>query len=182
MPPTAAGEAVEVTAAAPETETASASVQKAPATGGLAAREAKAQGGAAGKLNRMADARSTSQLAGLEPSLGGQWTLSPEGVLQRSLDSGATWSSVTVASHVALRAVSALGNDVWVGGAGGALFHSSDNGMHWTQVRPSVQGKVLTADIIGVEFKDPAHGRVTTTYELWTTSDAGKTWLRTDKQ
>jgi len=127
------------------------------------------------------DGRMASQLVGLGPSLGAQWTLSPEGKLQRSLDSGANWTAVTVAPNASLRAVSASGIDVWVGGAGGALFHSFDNGEHWIQVRPSVRGKVLTEDIIGLEFKDLGHGQVTTTHEIWTTNDAGKTWSRGQK-
>ena len=181
-PPIAASETVEVAAAAPEIQTESASVQKAQATGGPSAHgAAKVARAASGNLTTMSDARITSQLVTLSPSLGAQWTLSPEGVLQRSLDSGATWTPVAVAANVALRAVSASGSDVWVGGAGGALFHSFDNGERWTQVRPSVAGKVLTGDIVGLEFKDLAHGQLTTTYELWTTWDGGKTWVKSAK-
>jgi Photosynthesis system II assembly factor YCF48/Putative zinc-finger len=177
-----ASETVTVMAESVPSQTEPASVQKAQATGGASAHSAvKAPGVAAGNLNKMSDARTASQLVSVEPAFGGQWTLSPEGLLQRSLDSGATWNAVAVAPNVHLRAVSALGNDLWVGGAGGALFHSSDNGVHWTQVRPRFEGKILTGDIIGLEFKDLAHGQITTTYELWTTSDAGKTWLRTAK-
>jgi len=132
-------------------------------------------------VEKMTDAGISASLVSTAPSLGARWTLSPEGVLQRSFDSGTTWTPVTVAPNLALRAVSASGNDVWVGGAGGALFHSFDNGEHWTQVRPSVQGKVLTGDIIGVEFKDLLHGQLNTTHEVWATKDGGKTWSRSEK-
>ena len=159
-PPAAMSEAVAVTAAAPVASTDSASVQK--AQGAASARvAARAPAGAAGKSNMATgDSRDISQLVVLDSSLGARWTLSPEGILQRSLDSGTTWTPVTVAPNVFLRAVSASGNDVWVGGAAGALFHSVDNGMHWTHVRPSFEGKLLTGDIIGLEFKDLAHGQV----------------------
>jgi photosystem II stability/assembly factor-like uncharacterized protein len=44
-------------------------------------------------------------------------------------------------------------------------------------VTPSASGKVLSADIIGVEFTDSNHGKVTTADEqVWITTDAGQTW------
>jgi Photosynthesis system II assembly factor YCF48 len=105
------------------------------------------------------------------------WTLSADGALQRSFDSGKNWQTIPVASHVVFRALAANDSDVWVGGAAGALYHSSDAGQHWTQVKPVADGKPLTADIVTVEFSDPRHGKLTSsTHETWTTSDAGNTW------
>jgi hypothetical protein len=90
-----------------------------------------------------------------------RWTLTSDGTLQRSRDAGRTWQTVAVPSKAILRALAANGLDIWVGGAGGALFHSSDAGRHWMQVRPVVNGEALVADIIGVEFTDPMHGKLT---------------------
>jgi hypothetical protein len=91
-----------------------------------------------------------------------RWTLSSDGTLQRSLDSGSTWQTITVSnSKASFRALAANGLDIWVGGSAGALFHSSDAGEHWTRVRPVVNGQVLRADIIGVEFPDLLHGKLT---------------------
>jgi hypothetical protein len=90
-----------------------------------------------------------------------RWTLTSDGTLQRSRDSGRTWQTVPVQSKAVLRALAANGQNIWVGGTAGALFHSSDAGRHWTQVRPVVNGEALAADIIGVEFTDPAHGKLT---------------------
>ena len=180
-PPAAMSETVEVTAAAPAVQTESSSESAQPVGRAAARKAAKAAGGASAKLNQMSDARATSQLTSLDASLAARWTVSPDGILQRSLDSGATWTAVTVAPNIALRAVSASDIDVWVGGADGALFHSFDNGEHWTQVRPSIKGNVLSGDILGLEFKDLAHGQLTTAHEMWTTSDGGKTWSRTQK-
>jgi photosystem II stability/assembly factor-like uncharacterized protein len=54
-----------------------------------------------------------------------------------------------------------------------------DAGEHWLQVKPASSGNVLTADIIGVEFTDANHGKLTTADEkIWTTADAGRTWQR----
>jgi len=105
------------------------------------------------------------------------WTLSPDGALQRSFDSGKTWQTIPVASQVVFRALAANDSDIWVGGTAGALYHSSDAGQHWTQIRPVVEGKPLTADIVTVQFPDAQHGKLTTAdHEAWTTSDAGVSW------
>jgi len=77
------------------------------------------------------------------------------------------------------RAVFASGTDVWAGGSNGGLFHSADAGNHWTKIVPVSSGLSLTDDVIAVEFTDTLHGKVTTaTGDLWTTSDAGLTWLK----
>jgi len=111
----------------------------------------------------------------LKPS-GPRWTLTPDGILQRSFDAGKTWETVAVADNVKLRVVSALGSDIWVGGSAGALYHSSDAGQHWEQVRPTVGANTLNADITALEFSDAQHGKVSTANGTWTTSDAGLTW------
>jgi len=108
-----------------------------------------------------------------------RWTLTSDGTLQRSLDSGNTWETIPVPTQAILRALAANGLHIWVGGSGGALYHSSDAGQHWTQVRPTANGEVLTADIIGVEFTDPQHGTLSTsTKETWVTDDSGQSWQK----
>jgi photosystem II stability/assembly factor-like uncharacterized protein len=108
-----------------------------------------------------------------------RWTLSSDGTLQRSRDSGRSWQTIRVADNTIFRALAANGLEIWVGGAAGALFHSSDAGLHWTQVRPVVNGEALADDIIGVEFTDALHGKVTTSaQESWITADAGQTWQK----
>jgi len=77
------------------------------------------------------------------------------------------------------RAVSANGPEVWAGGSGGHLYHSTDAGVHWVQVVPSWSGVVLTDDIVSLQFADPQNGRiVTTSSEIWTTADAGQNWQK----
>jgi len=113
------------------------------------------------------------------PNLIPRWTLSADGTLQRSLDSGTTWQTIAVSSQTIFRALAADGLNIWVGGAGGALFHSSDAGQHWTQVRPVAEGQTIEDDIIGVEFTDSLHGKLTTSSEeTWFTADAGQTWRK----
>jgi hypothetical protein len=106
-----------------------------------------------------------------------RWTLSSDGTLQRSLDAGRTWAIIPVAGNSVFRALAAVGADIWVGGSGGSLYRSTDAGEHWLKVKPAAAGKVLTADIIGVEFTDSNHGKLTTADEqIWITADAGRTW------
>ncbi len=108
-----------------------------------------------------------------------RWALTSEGNLQRSFDGGISWEKISVAPQSRLRALAANGLDIWVGGSDGALFHSGDAGQHWTQIRPIADGELLTADIIGVEFPNLQHGKITTsTMETWSTEDAGQHWRK----
>jgi photosystem II stability/assembly factor-like uncharacterized protein len=108
-----------------------------------------------------------------------RWTLSRDGALQRSFDSGKTWQTIPVAGNIVFRALAANDSDIWVGGAAGALYHSSDSGQHWTRVTPVADGKTLSSDIVTVEFSDIQHGKlITADRETWSTSDAGNTWQR----
>ena len=82
-------------------------------------------------------------------------------------------------ASLVFRAVASNGPEVWAGAAGGLLYHSSDAGAHWTRVVPSASGTTLTGDILSLEFIDPQHGRiVTSSPEVWTTSDAGQSWQK----
>jgi len=76
-------------------------------------------------------------------------------------------------------ALAVAGSDVWVGGAGGALYRSSDAGNHWTRVVPGASGAALTDDVVSLEFSDPQHGKFSTSAgEVWATADAGQTWQK----
>jgi len=108
-----------------------------------------------------------------------RWTLSSEGILQRSLDSGRTWQQMHLSTTATLRAVAANGLKIWVGGSGGALYRSDDAGEHWVQVRPLAGGEFLSADILGIELVDPLHVKLTAAgQQTWTTADAGQTWQK----
>jgi photosystem II stability/assembly factor-like uncharacterized protein len=176
--------AVEAKAAPAELEIAPGKAKDAPsrdAQTGLARSDARALSHrtmAGATSPQFADATSTKSA---ELSTRGRivprWTLSSDGTLQRSLDAGRTWATIPVAGNSVFRALAAVGADIWVGGSAGSLYRSLDAGEHWLQVKPASSGKVLTADIIGVEFTDANHGKLTTADEqIWTTADAGQTW------
>jgi Photosynthesis system II assembly factor YCF48/Putative zinc-finger len=138
-----------------------------------------ASGGVAPKQKASVALFAAKALPAPSPKLVPRWTLSSDGTLQRSLDSGRTWETIPLNSQAAFRALAANGLDIWVGGSSGTLYHSTDAGQHWTQVQPVADGEPLTADIIGVEFTDPLHGTVTTSSkETWITADAGQNWRK----
>jgi hypothetical protein len=84
-----------------------------------------------------------------------------------------------IASPLTFRAVAAAGAEVWAGGSGGTLYHSVDAGARWTRVVPVSAGTALSSDIIGLDFPDARHGKITTsTTEIWTTTDGGQTWQK----
>ncbi len=108
-----------------------------------------------------------------------QWSLSPDGTVQRSESGGRTWQSVSVGTGATFRALSGMGANVWVGGKAGALYHSGDSGESWTRIVPVVGEQKLRSDISHIDFSDALNGAVSTTNgEVWTTSDGGRTWQR----
>jgi hypothetical protein len=151
-------------------------IQTAQATAGITKDESDKKAKNAGQAGLSGAARHV-QLQSAMNKTALSWTLSSDGALQRSLDSGKTWKTIPVANQVAFRALAANDSDIWVGGEAGALYHSSDAGQHWTQVKLVADGKPLTTDVISVEFIDTQHGKVSTSsHETWTTSDGGVTW------
>jgi hypothetical protein len=106
-----------------------------------------------------------------------KWQLSVEGQLLKSNDQGKNWQAVPFGDKTIFRALCVTGREVWAGGAQGSLFYSSDAGQRWEQVKPSVNGQTLTADVLTIEFKDIQHGKLTTSnHQTWTTSDGGHAW------
>jgi hypothetical protein len=101
------------------------------------------------------------------------------GAVERSLDRGKTWEAVRVKDGVSFRAVAAAGLHVWAGGSGGALFHSSDGGLHWVQVAVASAYTPLTGTIVSIHAENPGSIRITTTSgEKWSSSDGGRQWAR----
>jgi photosynthesis system II assembly factor YCF48-like protein/putative zinc finger protein len=174
----AMSETVEVTAEAPTLQTQSTAVMAKSARSKLKT-ENKAVAGGTTNNELAATAAITNGSRLMRDVNAAQWTLSGDGVPQRSFDSGKTWEKVQVDHHKSFRALSAQGMDVWVGGLAGVLYHSSDVGLHWTRIIPVAESSTLTGDILTIDFRDPLHGKLTTANrESWITADAGKTWQK----
>lgn len=108
-----------------------------------------------------------------------RWTLSADGTLQRSLDSGRSWETIPFPNQAIFRALAANELEIWVGGTKGVLYHSTDAGQRWKLVQPVAVGQALTSDIIRVEFTDSLHGTLTTSdKQTWVTEDGGQSWQK----
>jgi len=128
-----------------------------------------------------ASSGATAEKRALAPEMNAmEWSLSDTGVPRRSFDHGNSWQEIDLGNHAAgFRALSALGSEVWVGGSGGLLYHSSDGGNQWTRVIPRANGFSLASDISQIGFVDSQHGKVTAVNgEVWVTSDGGKRWTK----
>jgi hypothetical protein len=136
------------------------------------------QAGAIG-ANQVVAARVSSEASAIseakqaqKAASGFDWGLSPSGDVQRSLDSGKTWHIISVVEGSTFRAISSVGNSVWVGGNGGALYHSADAGLSWIKLAPASND-----DIVLIEFSNPQDGLLKTANgQVWSTSDGGRSW------
>ncbi|MBI2679042.1 MAG: zf-HC2 domain-containing protein [Candidatus Koribacter versatilis] len=78
-----------------------------------------------------------------------RWTVTSDGRVQRSPD-GRVWTDVPVAKHVKFRALVANGNEVWAGGARGALYYSANAGGSWRpQPVAEVNGDIIRLNVSG---------------------------------
>jgi len=108
-----------------------------------------------------------------------RWMLSSDGQLLRSTDGGKNWQTVPFAGNLVFRSVAVIGPNVWVGGQGGALYYSGDDGSQWHRLSPASDGVPLAQDISALSFQDAQHGNLTTADgQTWTTSDGGRTWQK----
>jgi len=177
-----ASETVEVTAAVPAVNAAVAGSGGVPAADSSTGFVTEGQQTAQLSMQKASAANSRHREAGLGAGAGVStllWTLSREGAVQHSGDSGRTWQVVSVATGATFRALSAVGANIWVGGRAGAVYRSTDSGRTWAKVVPAAGGKKLDQDIVRLDFSDPLSGTINTANgEVWATSDGGQTWLR----
>lgn len=103
------------------------------------------------------------------------WSISPEGKLQRSADQ-LSWQTVEVAAGVSFRSLARTGSQLWAGGSGGALYHSSDNGASWQRV--ALPGLSAADTVSHIDFPTPLNGSVASQSGRWSTTDGGRTWAK----
>jgi len=128
---------------------------------------------------RLPMAVSRGQVTGAVAQRGPLWTISPEGKLQRSFDAGKSWENVGVDDKVEFRVVQSNGKEIWAGGTGGALYHSSDGGATWTRVNLASGTPPTTAAIVSIDCSssDSQHITVkTASGERWISEDGGQQW------
>ena len=109
------------------------------------------------------------------PFANSQWAVAM-GHVEHSAN-GRMWQAVAVAPGVFFRVVASNGSEVWAGGDGGALYHSSDGGTLWTRVTPAAGGLVLHDDVSSLAVSDPTHVVLgTADGRTWASNDAGQHW------
>jgi Photosynthesis system II assembly factor YCF48 len=107
-----------------------------------------------------------------------QWHITPDGHLEQRSASG-NWTRVLAEQPITFHVISVVGDNVWAGGSGGALFHSSDGGQNWSKQPIGSPPDVETDTIVAIRFSDALHGVVITEGGArWSTSDGGVTWIK----
>ena len=115
------------------------------------------------------------------PSLNRRWQVTPDGQLKRSHAIGDELHTVHVADGVFFKAVGESGDEVWVGGIGGALYHSTDDGKSWMKLMPSAGDRPLIADVVAIHATQRGAAELSTSNgERWITVDGGQHWARHD--
>lgn len=198
-PPPAAGPVFK-TAAAPEKSEVSAETQagrsgmaaktatfdatkdvSAANVGGLSAKAAVGAPHAAARAQEGAELApivSGNKLKSAPHALLSRWSIAEDGKVQHYLpDSG--WGEAHVDDRVTFRVVTAVGSDVWAGGAGGALYHSANDGAAWGRVEVNSGGTSVTETIVGIQLGAPQIVTVTTASGAqWTSDDGGQHWQK----
>jgi len=142
-----------------------------------AAARATVQVTAQARMSEMAASRQVMKFKAAPPTA--LWSVSSDGKVQRSTDSGKTFEPVPVAPDTRFQVIAASGNDVWAGGTDGALFHSVDAGATWTRVAIRFAGNTVTETIAAIQAHDPQHLTVTTTSGSgWISEDGGQHWQK----
>lgn len=103
------------------------------------------------------------------------WRIDGDGHAQRSAD-GAHWADVLPGEHLRMRVIAVFGNDVWVGGDQSHLWHSSKNGIDWSEVTLPLKNSSHPAIL---HIRSTADGQYTIEAEnaiTWNSTDKGKSW------
>lgn len=109
------------------------------------------------------------------------WSLqasSTRGTVQKSDDGGKTWRTISVDGATELYALSAAKSNVWVGGADGKLFHSVDDGAHWTAIPVADEDTRSTGAIISIDAHGESITVKTSSGATRTSDDGGVHWRR----
>jgi hypothetical protein len=108
------------------------------------------------------------------------WTLDAipkDGTIQKSDDGGRTWLTIHIDDTTRFYALSASGSDVWLGGVGGKLFHTSNSGVHWAEITISNERARLTGSITEIEVTPDGTIKLKTdSGETWASDDRGVHW------
>lgn len=111
----------------------------------------------------------------MSPTPRPRFRITGSGQLERSVEPN-MWTPAPVGRDVHLRVVAVFGDDVWAGGDRLRLFHSSDNGLTWTEVRLPASADGDRA-LVHIRVDDGQHLTVEDDAgSVWSSVDGGRTW------
>lgn len=117
-----------------------------------------------------------SKTPAMIPAPGGSvlWRAGPAGVIEHSLDSGATWTLQPSGVIADLLAGSAPSSKVcWVVGQAGTVLRTTDGGAHWVKLTPPSD-----EDLAAVFPADARQATVFSARAAYQTTDGGRTWKK----
>ncbi len=128
------------------------------------------------------------------PGAGVRWRITPDGAVEWS-SQPEVWNRALTGQPLKIRVLASVGSDMWAGGNGGILFHSTDKGATWYRVdlgegsgvggttyAKARRSTAIESAIVEINFSDVAHGEIRTERgELWVTGDRGQSWTRKTK-
>src|SRR5205823_4157901 len=80
------------------------------------------------------------------------WRVGSSGLIERSVDTGATWDLQTSGLMTDLIAGSAPSDTVcWIVGQAGTILRTTDGGAHWAKVDPPVQGNFTSVFAVNAQ-------------------------------
>jgi hypothetical protein len=101
------------------------------------------------------------------------WRIDAAGIVQRSTDSGSTWTLQKSGVVADLAAGSAPSEKVcWLVGRTGTILRTTDGGAHWRKVRSPVADDLSTVFAVDADQATVSAAN----HKTYKTSDAGRTW------
>lgn len=102
-----------------------------------------------------------------------RWRVMLSGIVEKTIDGGATWSRILIDPAVAITTGASPSNVVcWLAGKAGAVMRSTDGGNTWTRVTAPA-----ATDLVSITASDAQNATVATADgRRLTTTDGGQTW------
>lgn len=132
--------------------------------------------------NKLSDDNPDYELNDLEMIDGKTGYISGYGVVQKTTDSGYTWSVQDIRNDN-FTAIHAYGADeAWTCGYNGSIFHTANGGTTWERMRNGNNITLPHYRLLDIAFTDPAHGFAVGEDGLVIyTDDGGTHWMEFDR-
>ncbi len=103
------------------------------------------------------------------------------GVVMKTTDNGNTWNFQDVIGDN-FTAMDIHGNDIWLCGYNGSIFHTINGGEKWDRMRNGNDITLPRYNLLGIAFKDTQNGwAVCDDGRVLRTDDAGNHWMEYDR-